>query len=84
MLGLGRIGWQVARRALGLGMRVVAYDPYVTLERFRELGVESAPTLEVVYAKSDLITLHLPLNEQTTGLLDAAAFDRMRRRRRGS
>ena len=50
-------------------MRVVAYDPYVTLERFRELGVESAPTLEVVYAKSDLITLHLPLNEQTTGLL---------------
>ena len=59
-------------------MRVVAYDPYVTLERFRELGVESAPTLEVVYAKSDLITLHLPLNEQTTGLLDAAAFDRMR------
>jgi D-3-phosphoglycerate dehydrogenase len=78
VLGLGRIGWQVARRALGLGMRVVAYDPYVTLERFRELGVESAPTLEVVYAKSDLITLHLPLNEQTTGLLDAAAFDRMR------
>ena len=78
VLGLGRIGWQVARRALGLGMRVVAYDPYVALERFRELGVESAPTLEVVYAKSDLITLHLPLNEQTTGLLDAAAFDRMR------
>ena len=78
VLGLGRIGWQVARRALGLGMRVVAYDPYVTLERFRELGVESAPTLEAVYAKSDLITLHLPLNEQTTGLLDAAAFERMR------
>ena len=78
VLGLGRIGWQVARRALGLGMRVVAYDPYVTLERFRELGVESASTPEGVYAKSDVITLHLPLNEQTEGLLGAAAFEQMR------
>ncbi|MGH3055555.1 MAG: NAD(P)-dependent oxidoreductase, partial [Gaiellaceae bacterium] len=40
VLGFGRIGQQVARRALGLGMRVVAYDPYVTAERFRELGAE--------------------------------------------
>ncbi len=78
VLGLGRIGWQVARRALGLGMRVVAYDPYVTLERFRELGVESAQTLEEVYAKSDVISLHLPLNEQTRGVLGATAFARMR------
>ena len=41
MLGFGRIGQQVARRALGLQMRVVAYDPFVSAERFRELGVES-------------------------------------------
>jgi D-3-phosphoglycerate dehydrogenase len=59
-------------------MRVVAYDPFVTLERFRELGVESAPTPEAVYAKSDVITLHLPLNEQTKGILGAAAFAQMR------
>jgi D-3-phosphoglycerate dehydrogenase / 2-oxoglutarate reductase len=78
VLGLGRIGWQVARRALGLGMRVVAYDPFVTLERFRELGVESASTPEGVYAKSDVITLHLPLNERTKGVLGAAAFAQMR------
>jgi D-3-phosphoglycerate dehydrogenase / 2-oxoglutarate reductase len=78
VLGLGRIGLQVARRALGLGMRVVAYDPYVTLDRFRELGVESAPTPEDVYAESDVITLHLPLNEQTRGLVGATAFARMR------
>jgi D-3-phosphoglycerate dehydrogenase len=78
VLGLGRIGWQVARRALGLGMRVVAYDPYVTLERFRELGVKFAPTLEGVYEESDVITLHLPLNEQTRGVLGSAAFARMR------
>ena len=78
VLGLGRIGWQVARSALGLGMRVVAYDPYVALDRFRELGVEPAATPEELYAESDLITLHLPLNDQTRGLLGRDAFERMR------
>ena len=78
VLGLGRIGRQVARRALALGLRVLAYDPYVALERFRELGVEPAPTLEDVYEQADLITLHLPLSEETRGLLGGAAFARMR------
>ena len=78
VLGLGRIGWQVARRAVGLGLRVVAYDPFVSLDRFRELGVEPAATPEDVYAEADLITLHLPLNEQTEGLLDRDAFASMR------
>ena len=61
-----------------LGLRVVAYDPFVSLDRFRELGVEPAATPEDVYAAADLITLHLPLNEETDGMLDAAAFARMR------
>ena len=78
VLGLGRIGRQVARRAVGLGLRVVAYDPYVALDRFRELGVESAATPEDVYREADLITLHLPLNDETRGLLDGEAFARMR------
>jgi len=78
VLGLGRIGREVARRALGLGMRVVAYDPFVAAERFRELGVESAATLEDVYAEADVVTLHLPLNDETKGLLDAEAFARMK------
>lgn len=78
VLGLGRIGRQVARRALGLGLRVVAYDPYVALERFRELGVEPAATPEEVYDQADLITLHLPLNDGTRGLLGREAFARMR------
>jgi D-3-phosphoglycerate dehydrogenase len=78
VLGLGRIGRQVARRALGLGLRVVAYDPYVVLDRFRELGVEPAATPEDVYRDADLITLHLPLNDETRGLLGKTAFAAMR------
>jgi len=78
VLGLGRIGREVARRALGLGMRVVAYDPFVAVERFRELGVEPAATLEDVYATADVITVHLPLNDQTRGLLGSDAFALMR------
>ena len=78
VVGLGRIGVQVARRGLGLGMRVVAYDPYVALDRFRELGVEAAATLEELYGVADLITLHLPLTEETRGLVGREAFVQMR------
>ena len=78
VLGFGRIGQQVARRALGLGMRVVAYDPYVASERFRELGAERVETTEEVYAASDFLTLHLPLTAETRGSVNAAAFATMR------
>jgi D-3-phosphoglycerate dehydrogenase / 2-oxoglutarate reductase len=78
VLGFGRIGQQVARRARGLGMRVVAYDPFVADERFRELGVERTTTPEHVYGEADFVTLHLPLTEETRGFLDAAAMTRMR------
>ena len=78
VLGFGRIGQQVARRALGLGMRVVAYDPFVSAERFRELGVEELATPEDVYDSADFLTLHLPLTPETRGSIDAAALARMR------
>ncbi len=78
VLGFGRIGQQVARRAGGLGMRIVSYDPFVSPERFRELGVERLETPEDVYAVSDFLTLHLPLTQETRGSLDANAFARMR------
>jgi D-3-phosphoglycerate dehydrogenase len=78
VLGFGRIGQQVARRALGLGMHVVAYDPYVAGERFRELGVERVDTPDEVYDLADFLTLHLPLTDETRGSLDGAAFERMR------
>ena len=78
VLGLGRIGQQVARRALGLGMRVVAHDPFLSRDRFRELGVEHARSAEEVYELCDFLTLHLPLTPETRGMLDDAAFGRMR------
>ena len=77
LLGFGRIGQQVARRALGLGMRVVAYDPFVGPDRFRELGAERVETVGEVYAAADFLTLHLPLTDETRGSLDADAFARM-------
>ena len=78
VLGLGRIGQLVARRALGLGMRVVAYDPFVSAERFRELGVDVAESPEEVYDAADFLTVHLPLTDETRGILGADAFARMR------
>jgi D-3-phosphoglycerate dehydrogenase len=78
VLGLGRIGREVARKGIGLGMRVVAYDPFVALDRFRELGVEPASTLEDVYVQADVISLHLPLTSETRGVLGREAFAHMR------
>jgi D-3-phosphoglycerate dehydrogenase / 2-oxoglutarate reductase len=78
VLGFGRIGQQVARRAAGLGMRVIAYDPFVTPDRFRELGVEQLEDLAGIYAGADFITLHLPLTDETRGSVGADAFAQMR------
>ena len=78
VLGFGRIGQQVARRASGLGMHVVAYDPFVAPERFRELGVERVEAPADIYAVSEFLTLHLPLAPETRRSIDAAAFAEMR------
>jgi D-3-phosphoglycerate dehydrogenase len=77
VLGFGRIGRLVARRALGLQMKVVAYDPFVAPERFRELGAEVA-SFDEVLERADFLTLHLPLNDETRGAIDAAAIARMK------
>jgi len=78
VLGLGRIGQQVARRAIGLGMRVVAYDPFVGEDRFREAGIEREATLEAVLGAADFVTLHLPLTDDTTGIIGREAIASMR------
>ena len=78
VLGFGRIGQQVARRALGLGMKVTAYDPFVSRDRFRELGVDRVETPAEVLAVADFITLHLPLTDETRHSIDAATIAQMR------
>ena len=77
VLGFGRIGRQVARRALALEMKVVAYDPFVSAERFRELGVEPATFAEVL-ERAEFLTLHLPLTDDTRNAIDAATIAQMR------
>jgi D-3-phosphoglycerate dehydrogenase len=68
IVGLGRIGKLVADRARGFQMRLVAYDPFVSAERARQLGVELLPLDELV-AESDFLTVHLPKNKETVGLI---------------
>jgi D-3-phosphoglycerate dehydrogenase / 2-oxoglutarate reductase len=71
ILGFGRIGQLVAERARGFAMKVVAYDPYVSAERYRELGVEKAESPDDVYAAADFLSLHLPKTPETEGWLNA-------------
>ena len=78
VLGFGRIGQQVARRAIGLQMRVVAYDPFVSRERFRELGVERAESPEEVFAAADFLTVHLPLTDETRESIGRDAIAQMK------
>jgi len=73
IIGLGKIGALVAQRANAFGMRLVAYDPYITEERARHMGIESLP-LDELLAQSDFITIHLPKNKETTNLLNAESL----------
>jgi D-3-phosphoglycerate dehydrogenase / 2-oxoglutarate reductase len=68
IVGLGRVGALVAQRALAFGMRLVAYDPYVSHDRARQMGVELL-TLEEVIQQADFVTIHLPKTPETVGLL---------------
>jgi D-3-phosphoglycerate dehydrogenase len=78
VIGCGNIGSIVAGRALGLGMKVVAYDPFLSPERARDLGVEKA-ALDALLARADFITLHTPLTDQTRNLIDAGALAKTKR-----
>jgi D-3-phosphoglycerate dehydrogenase / 2-oxoglutarate reductase len=70
ILGFGRIGQLVAGRARAFGMHVVAYDPFVANERFRELGVERAESPQDALARADFVTLHLPKTPETQGFIN--------------
>ncbi|MBE3596203.1 MAG: phosphoglycerate dehydrogenase [Hydrogenibacillus sp.] len=77
VIGLGRIGQEVAKRAKAFDMTVIAYDPYLTEARAKALGVEKVSMPEL-FARADLITLHTPLTEETRNILDAEAFRQMK------
>ena len=78
VLGMGRIGSEVAKRAIAFGMRVVAYDPYLTEERAKAIGAEFAACLDDVYLNADFITVHMPVTKETKEMLNAAAFAKMK------
>src|ERR1044071_511254 len=71
VLGMGRIGSEVAKRALAFGMKVLAYDPFLTDARAKSLGVDLVGELDAVYRDADFITVHMPVTEQTRGMLNA-------------
>jgi D-3-phosphoglycerate dehydrogenase len=78
LLGFGRIGSEVARRARAMEMRVLAYDPFISPERAQQLGVQ-AVTLDTLLRESDAISLHTPLIESTRNLLNAERLATMKR-----
>ncbi|MCE9507668.1 MAG: phosphoglycerate dehydrogenase [Alphaproteobacteria bacterium] len=78
IIGCGNIGAIVADRAIGLKMKVIAFDPFLSAERAVELGVEKVE-LEDVLQRADFITLHTPLTEATRGIINAAAIAKMKK-----
>jgi len=79
VIGMGRIGSELARRAIAFGMRVVAYDPYLSATRARALQVELVDELDDLLAGADFISLHTPLTPETRHLLDAARLQKTKR-----
>lgn len=78
IIGCGNIGSIVADRAIGLHMKVIAFDPFLSPARAEQLGVEKVE-LEAIFARSDFITLHTPMTDQTRGIVNAAALAKCRK-----
>lgn len=77
IIGLGRIGGEVATRARAFGMKVIAYDPYIAKSRFDSLRVQEAPSLEAVLEEANILTVHTPLNEETRALIGKREIARL-------
>jgi D-3-phosphoglycerate dehydrogenase len=78
IVGFGRIGQLVAKRAQGFEMDVLAFDKFVSAERFRELGVEGVTDLDDLFGRADVVTLHVPKTPETIGLIDSDALAAMK------
>src|SRR2546423_1783354 len=79
IIGMGRIGSELSRRAIAFGMRVLAYDPYLSAARARSLQVQLVDELDDVLAASDFISLHTPLTNETRHLLNSARLEKTKR-----
>src|SRR5438477_1089976 len=78
IIGCGNIGSIVANRAIGLHMKVIAYDPFLSAERAIDLGVEKVE-LDELFRRADFITLHTPLTDKTKNIIDAAAIKKLKK-----
>jgi D-3-phosphoglycerate dehydrogenase len=78
IVGLGRIGSEVARRALSFDMNLIAYDPYIKREKAEKAGVELVENLDELFERSDIITFHVPLTEETTSMIGEREFGMMK------
>lgn len=78
LMGFGKVGSEVARRAKGLGMQVIAYDPYAPADRARAIGVELVSFNEAI-STADFISLHMPLTPTTSKILNDYAFSKMKK-----
>ena len=77
LVGFGRIGREVARMASGIGMKVIAFDQYINTDLAKSMGVTSVE-IEELYAQADVISIHCPLTEETKGMIDKTALERMK------
>jgi D-3-phosphoglycerate dehydrogenase len=78
IVGFGRIGTRVAKRALAFEMRTLVYDPYVPAQTLKAAGCEPVTDLDAAVAQADFITVHCPKNAETTDMFDAARLKRMK------
>ena len=81
LVGVGRIGFEAAKRATALGMSVVGYDPYLNPvpEHITKAGIKMVKTVDEIYSQSDYISLHMPKTKETAGMINTEAFKKMKK-----